>query len=138
MKAVRRYSWSRETEHWTAPASALRRTQPIAIKDRREIEFDAEALVVAIIVCTHAAEPSVQSALRPTGVRFYQQQGEIDVLYGTNPATRLTAERLGALLISYCVRTRIPIPRQAEKSVRIEADSVILSFTLQYAKARAV
>jgi hypothetical protein len=129
-----------ENEHLDSASTSVQRPRihPIAITDRREIEFDGEALVVAIAVCTHAAETSMQHALRPTGVRFYHQEGEIDVLYGTNPATRLTAERLGALLISYCVRTRIPIPRRADKGVRIEAGAAILTFTLHYAKARAV
>jgi hypothetical protein len=94
--------------------------------------------VVAIAVCMHAAEGSVHPALRPSGVQFHRQQGEIEVLYGTTPATRLTAERIGALLISYCVRTRIPIPRQADKGVRIEEGAVVLTFTMQYTKGRAV
>jgi hypothetical protein len=93
--------------------------------------------VVAIAVATGAAESSVHPSLRPSGVRFHPQQGEVEVLYATNPATRLTAERLGALLISYCVRTRIPVPRRADKGLRIEAGAVILTFAMQYAKARA-
>jgi hypothetical protein len=94
--------------------------------------------VIAIAVSTDAAEASVHPSLRPSGVRFHPQQGEIEVLYGTNPASRLTAERLGAMLISYCVRTRIPIPRQADKGMRIEAAAVILTFAMHYAKGRAV
>jgi hypothetical protein len=114
------------------------RTQPIAIIDRREIEFDAEALVVAIAVSTDATAASAHPTLRPSGVRLHPQQGEIEVLYATNPPTRLSAERVGALLISYCVRARIPIPRQADKGVRIEAGAVILTFAMHYTKARAV
>jgi hypothetical protein len=85
-----------------------------------------------------AAAASVHPALRPSGVRFHPQQGEVEVLYAPNQSTRLTAERLGALLIAYCIRTRIPIPRQADKGVRIEAGAVILTFAMHYAKARAV
>lgn len=46
----------------------------------------------------------------------------------------ITAERLGALLVSYCVRARVPLPRLAEKSVRIEANSVVVGFTTYFSE----
>jgi hypothetical protein len=41
------------------------------------------------------------------------------------------------LLVSYCVRSRIPIPRLADKVVRVRGNSVVLSFNTQLADAPA-
>jgi len=42
-------------------------------------------------------------------------------------------DRLGALLVAYCVRARIPISRQAEKDIRIATSSVFLTFATHFA-----
>jgi hypothetical protein len=101
------------------------------LTDRREIEFDADAIVQAISVSLRSAQAFGLPALPPTGVRCHPREGQIDVLYGTKEApqaVRITAEALGALLVSYCIRARIPMPRQADKAIRVEADSVVLAF----------
>jgi hypothetical protein len=41
----------------------------------------------------------------------------------------LSSEQIGGLLIQYCIKMKIPIPREATKSVRITPKSVILLFT---------
>jgi hypothetical protein len=46
-------------------------------------------------------------------------------------------DRLGALLVAYCVRARIPISRQADKDIRIEAGSVFLTFATHFADVPA-
>ena len=51
-------------------------------------------------------------------------------MYGTVQAPRslrLKAEVVGAFLVSYCIRARLPIPRNANKSVRIEANAAVLT-----------
>jgi hypothetical protein len=116
--------------------AARRRT--IAVIDRREIEFDAAALVLAISASLRAAQGFGLPALPPTGVRYYPHEGQIDVIYGTDQTTRavrLAAEALGALLVAFCIRTKIPMPRHADKGIRIEADCVILAFRTHYADA---
>jgi N-acetylmuramic acid 6-phosphate (MurNAc-6-P) etherase len=40
---------------------------------------------------------------------------------------------VGAMLVSYCIRARIPIARLADKDVRIEAGSVVLAFSTRLA-----
>jgi hypothetical protein len=37
------------------------------------------------------------------------------------------------MLVSYCIRARIPIARLADKDVRIEAGSVVLAFSTRLA-----
>jgi len=103
----------------------------MAVAERREIEFSAEALCLAIGMSLRAAQGFGLPALRPTGVHLRPREGQIDVVYGTGPTQRavpLAAEPLGALLVSYCLRARIPMPRRAEKGIRIGAKAVILAF----------
>ena len=51
-------------------------------------------------------------------------------MYGGGKSARavsIGAEALGALLVSYCIRARIPMPRAADKRTRIESNSVVLA-----------
>jgi hypothetical protein len=116
------------------------RNEPIALTDRRELEFDAEALVAVIGISLRAAQTFGLPGIPPTGVRFSPPDGRLDVLYGTGEtqkAVPIAAEPLGALLVSYCIRVRIPMPKKADKGVRIEANAVILAFRTIYAKVPA-
>jgi len=47
----------------------------------------------------------------------------------------LRAEALGAILISYCNRIGMPMPRHADKAIRIERGYVVLVLTLRLAAA---
>ena len=71
-------------------------------------------------------------ALRPIRIGFSPQANEIRVEYETHAAVSMASDRLGALLVAYCVRTRIPIFRQAYKDIRIEAGSVFLTFATHF------
>jgi hypothetical protein len=105
------------------------------IMDRRAIEFDASSIAKAIAASPKAAQSFGLPGLRPTGVRFYPEEARIDVLYGPNDAPRAVsfpAVALGALLISYCIRARIPIPRNTLKGIRIDGRSVTLAFRTGY------
>jgi len=108
------------------------------IMDRREIEFDSRSVVKAITTSPKAAHGFGLPGLTPTGVRFNPKEGSVDVIYGTEHAARavsLSAEALGAILVSYCVRTRIPMPKSADKGIRIEAGSAILAFRVRLNEA---
>jgi len=67
----------------------------------------------------------------------YLQAREIRVEYETHAAVSVAFDRLGALLVAYCVRARIPISRQADKDIRIEAGSVFLTFATHFADVPA-
>ena len=76
--------------------------------------------------------------LPQTGVSFFPHEGQVELLYGeghTQQVVRVAAEPLGAMLVSYCIRARIPMPLRADKRIRIEADAVILFFRTIWAKA---
>jgi hypothetical protein len=65
-------------------------------------------------------------------VRFDPQERHVDFAYETHPVVSVSAEHLGALLVSYCVRVRPPMARGADKDLRIEAAAVVLAFSTHY------
>jgi hypothetical protein len=72
--------------------------------------------------------------LTPTSVRGNPADNVVEVAYGDQTSPRvfmLRAEALGAILILYCNRARIPVPRLAEKRLRIERDQVTMVLTRQ-------
>ena len=112
----------------------------MAIIDRREIEFDREAVRQALEWSPHAAQAFGLPPLTPDGVRCKPADGVIEVTYGKLTATRvfmLRAEALGAILIAYCNRAGMPMPRHADKAVRIEREHVVMVLTLRMPGAPA-
>lgn len=106
--------------------------------DRREIELDPEAVRRAIECSPRAAQAFGLPPLQPSAVRCKPSEGCVEVKYGTLTATRifaLRAEALGALLVSYCNRAGMPMPRNADKGIRVERGNVVLVFTLRLSEA---
>jgi hypothetical protein len=106
----------------------------VAVIDRREIELDTDAVRQALEWSPRAAQAFGLPPLVPASVRCNPANGCIEVVYGTLTATRvfvLRAESLGALLVSYCNRAGMPMPRYADKGIRIERERVVLVFTLR-------
>jgi hypothetical protein len=106
----------------------------VAVTDRREIDFDTDAVRRAVELSPRAAQAFGLPPLLPTGVRCNPADGCIEVVYGTLTTTRvfaLRAEALGALLVSYCNRAGMPMPRFADKGIRLEREHVVLVFTLR-------
>jgi hypothetical protein len=74
--------------------------------------------------------------LTPHAVRCNAAEGTVEVTYGELTSTRvfmLRAEAVGAILIAYCNRAGMPMPRAADKGVRIERDHVVVVLTLRIA-----
>jgi len=110
----------------------------MAIVDRREIEFDRDAVRLALEWSPQAAQAFGLPPLTPDGVRCKPAEGLVEVTYGRLTTTRvfmLHAEALGAILIAYCNRAGMPMPRNADKAVRIESGHVVVVFTLRMAHA---
>jgi hypothetical protein len=101
----------------------VRKTEPrkSGIVDRRELEFNATALLAVIV------SGAGEQARRPTNIEFGDDN--IKVMRGPDHSMILTDEQIGGLLIQYCIKVKIPIPRQSGKSVRITSNSVILLFS---------
>jgi hypothetical protein len=100
----------------------------MSIIDRREIEFDGQALISLIAGSLQRAQVIGLPALRPIRISFSPQAHAIRVEYETHDAVSVASDRLGALLVAYRVRARILVPRRADKDIRIEAGSVFLTF----------
>ena len=78
--------------------------------------------------------------LRPIDLRFYPGAGVVEVRYDPGDkqeAIRMPATTFGAFLVSYCVRARIPLPRLADKVIRINASSITLCCKTIFAEAPA-
>jgi hypothetical protein len=106
----------------------------LAITDRREIEFDLIAVKLALESSPRAAQAFGLPPLTPRDVRCDAAAGNVEVIYGELTSARvfaLRAEALGAILISYCNRAGMPMPRAADKAVRIERAHVVVVFTLR-------
>ena len=110
----------------------------MAITDRREIEFDLHAVRLALEWSPRSAQAFGLPPLTPQAVHCNPSEGTIEVTYGELTSTRvfmLRGEALGAILISYCNRAGMPMPRNADKGVRIEREHVVIVFTLRVASA---
>jgi hypothetical protein len=106
----------------------------VPITDRREIEFDMQAVRLALEWSPRSAQAFGLPPLTPQSVRCHPTDGSIEVTYGELTSMRvfmLRAEALGAILISYCNRAGMPMPRSADKAVRIEREHVVVVFTLR-------
>jgi hypothetical protein len=107
----------------------------VAIVDRREIELDTAAVRAALEWSPRAAQAIGLPPLVPTGVRCHPARSCVEVVYGTLTATRVfgvRSEALGALLISYCNRAGIQLPRRSDKGIRVERDHVVLVFAVRF------
>lgn len=111
----------------------------MAITDRREIKFDLHAVRLVIEWSPRSAQAFGLPPQTPQAVRCNPADGALEVTYVDLTSTRvftLRAEALGAILISYCHRAGMPIPRTADKSVRIQPEHVVLVFALRIPSAQ--
>lgn len=110
------------------------------IIERRELRFSSGMLQRIIGGPVGTATVVWLPPLPPVGITLVPTENRVDVFYGVSAADRplsLQAETLGALLIAYCIRARIPLRRVARKEVRVGADYVTLVFHVEHSKAPA-
>jgi hypothetical protein len=110
----------------------------VAIIDRREIEFDLQTVRLVLEWSPRSAQAFGLPPLIPQSVRCRPDEGTIEVTYGELTSARvfgLRAEALGAVLIAYCNRCGMPLPRAADKAVRVERERVVVVFTLRITNA---
>ncbi len=110
------------------------------IIERRELRFGPAALkrVVGWLLGAAAAHGLPPAA--PEGIELLPQDNRVDLVYGQGSAARsfsLQVEALGMLLIAYCIRARIPMPRVAHKEVRVGERYVSLVFHLEHSQSPA-
>jgi hypothetical protein len=105
----------------------------VPISDRREIAFDAAAMAAVIACSTRAAEAVGLPGARPKGARFDPHAGTVILLYqGGERAIPNRSGELGALLVAYCLRSGIKVPRNFERRIRVDQDAVVLLFSTNH------
>jgi len=103
------------------------------IRDRREIAFDGTA-TMAVMACSQRMVQKIGLlGSPPDSVRFDPHAGEVTLVYDvTGQTIPFGLGPLSALLISYCMRTGIKIPRHVERSIRVDSHAVVLVFNTNY------
>jgi hypothetical protein len=105
----------------------------VSIIEQRELAFDLEAVRRVLEWSPRSAQAFGLPPLIPQAVQCDPAAGTIEVTYGELTSTRvfvLRAEALGAILIAYCNRAGMPVPRYAAKAVRVDREQVVVLFTL--------
>lgn len=95
--------------------------------DRRQIEFFAEDVLKALALAPAASQVLGLPRERADAVVFQPTANAIIFLFETSSGSnsvKLSAEAVGALLMSYLVRSSIPLPRRGSKSVAIGTSSL--------------
>ena len=102
----------------------------MTIIDRREILFDADALMAVLACSGQMAGRIGLPPVAPEAIHFDPKEGRISLVYGLSDyAVPIESTPLGAMLIAYCLRANIKIPRQVARSMRVEPHAVVLVFS---------
>jgi hypothetical protein len=108
------------------------------VVDRREIEFDGDALSYYLSASPREAGALGLPPIAASEIRFNAKDGIVDFLFArpsTTDTVHVSADQLGGLLISYCLRSRIPMPRVADKVIRVEPNRIVLTFKTWFTEA---
>jgi hypothetical protein len=109
-----------------------------AIVERRELRFSPHALQAMIGWSLGAASSHGLPPSSPDEIKLRPEENRIDLVYGGGSGARmipLKLEGLATLLIAYCIRALIPLPRIARKEVRIGPRYVSLVFHVEHSQA---
>jgi hypothetical protein len=109
-----------------------------AIIERRELRFSPPALRAMLGWSFGAGSSQGLPPSPPDEINLLPEHNRIDLIYGHAAVARsvpLKLEALATLLIAYCIRALIPLPRIARKEVRIGARYVSLVFHVEHAQA---
>jgi hypothetical protein len=74
----------------------------------------------AVVACKPLGRPELMVRMDI----FEQRSGETRTI-------DLTPEVVGAALLRYCMSHRIPIPKNAEKSVQVQGDDIVLNIEIK-------
>jgi hypothetical protein len=109
-----------------------------SIRERRELTFFEGGILSAITCSLRSAAAFGLPPVPPQWVRLLPAEGKVCVIYGSGPTAKsvmIDAKPLGALLVSFCIRSKIPMPKDVPKEVRVEPQCVVLAFTIEHTYA---
>lgn len=114
----------------------------MSVLDSRQLVFDQSAIRDSML----CGNPVARLLKLPEGpseaIYLMPSDQSVEVMHrnGAGGSTavlhRLNASQTAALLISYCMRKGIPVPKNCKKSIRIFEDHVALTFTKRIAAAQ--
>ena len=107
--------------------------QASMIIERREVEFGAEDLLLVLACSPRAATAFGLARGQPQAVIFEPNRQTVRFVFpggGHAHSVELDTPQLGALLVGFCLRMRMPLPRKAEKAIRVEPGIVVLAFRI--------
>ncbi|HEX5327230.1 MAG TPA: hypothetical protein VFW75_11225 [Acetobacteraceae bacterium] len=101
--------------------------------EQRSVEFDAAELLRAIGAAPRVAEALGLRAGQVDDVQFLPEQRLVAFIVpgDSRRTTTVAAEGLVALLVAYCSRIGVPLPRQAKKTIDVAANRVTLRITVE-------
>jgi hypothetical protein len=106
----------------------------MAIVDERQVTFDSIALRQVVGFSPNTAINIGFPNNEPTNISLNPSAHSVTFEFlGT--AVTLQRDKLGALLISYCIRSGIKVPRDGQRSVHIQPTKVILVFRQEFVHA---
>jgi hypothetical protein len=106
-----------------------------AIREHRQLTFYEEGILSAITCSLRSAAAFGLPPIPPQWIRLIPSEGKVSIIYGSGTAAKsvmLDAKLLGALLVSFCIRSKIPMPKDVAKEVRVESQCVIIEFTIEH------
>lgn len=117
-----------QTQPMSPKPAELESSSPTAITDTRIIDFTLIAIRAAIegVGVTILGLP-VGLRVKTIGLRPQSRTVHLD--YGTEgPQRTLVEGEIAAMLIAYCIAAQIPMPRKAEKRLRVTETSIAFGF----------
>jgi hypothetical protein len=101
----------------------------VPIKELRTLMFDASEVLRAVRIAPLVANALGLQGTYILGVEF--KPDEESVVFVQDGGTRtISSEALVALLVAYCSKVRIPMPRNGTKAIRVTQDGVTLQIAL--------
>lgn len=107
----------------------------MAVIDSRQLIFDLEA-IRASLSCDSYVARQLQLAPSDQDVVYLLPDDQSIEITQNDPSEegaqaiihRLTAMQVAALLIAYCIRSGIPVPRNCRKTINIRTEDIALLF----------
>ena len=101
------------------------------IVDERRITFDISAIKEMLMLSQFAVMSVGLPSTNPSDIVLKPLEMTATFKFDGSEVT-LGFEKLGALLISYCIRAGIRIPRKGKRRFVLEPGTVTLTFTEEY------
>ena len=102
------------------------------LSEKRELSFGPLAICTAFGSAAALARSMGLPPGAPIAIHFTADGSGIVLSWGEGTEVSLPSDKLAAFLVAFCIRTRIPMPRGAEKTLRLEGGMAVLCLALTH------